>query len=244
MPPHPALFPHKVNWPQGAGPTLPDLCRLDASDQVYSGSRKKHGLKGRPSPSQREVPNDVADRVFGYDNDVHIGIAPGAMRRSANSSVPTWSAIITAGNARTGRSGAEHEYEARWSQTQGIGDPGRNRKSTAGRDQRCCPDLGAAASEVVTSGQLVCSLVLAHGLAADPAPLGHRQARLLGPGPHGGAINPRRAHWISASAGCDERRECLREPGTVRLPEVDLVAHAVQAESGGLGPPASRRDRR
>jgi hypothetical protein len=199
------------------------------------------------------MPNDVADRVFGYDNGVHIGIAPGAMRRSANSSVPTWSAIITAGNARTGRSGAEHEYEARWSQTQGIGDPGRNRKSTAGRDQRCCPDLGAAASEVVTSGQLVCSLVLAHGLAADPAPLGHRQARLPGPGPHGGVINPRRAHWISASAsaaavhasaGCDERRECLGEPGHGSAARGRSRSSRRPGQRWRSRPPASRRDRR
>ena len=39
----------------------------------------------------------------------------------------------------------------------------------------------------MATGQLVCRLVLAHDLGADPAPLGHRQARLLGPGPHGGA---------------------------------------------------------
>jgi hypothetical protein len=229
---------------RSAGPTCRDLCRLDAAQiKFIAGAARNMASKVGPARPSAKCPTTWPTACSAM-TIVHIGIAPGAMRRSANSSVPTWSAVITAGNARTGRSGAEHEYEARWSQTQGIGDPGRNRKSAAGRDQRCCPDLGAAASEVVTSGQLVCSLVLAHGLAADPAPLGHRQARLLGPGPHGGAINPRRAHWISASAGCDERRECLREPGTVRLPEVDLVAHAVQAESGGLGPPASRRDRR
>jgi len=240
-------LPPEREWATGAlVPPAGTFADLAQPRSAYSGSRKKHGLKGRPSPSQREVPNDVADRVFGYDNGCAHWYCP---RGHAQVGQQQRAHLVSCQHGR------ERQNRPIWRRARIRGtlepdarnrrDPGRNRKSTAGRDQRCCPDLGAAASEVVTSGQLVCSLVLAPGPAADPAPPGHRQARLPGPGPHGGAIDPRRAHWISASAsaaavdasaGCGERRECLGEPGTVRLPEVDFAAHAVQAEGGGLGP--------
>ena len=91
--------------------------------------------------------------------------------------------------------------------------------------------------------QLASGLVLAHNLGADPASVGYRQACALGPGPYCGAIDPRLAARTSATAAAifhaptsrDEGGECHGQPRPVRLPEVDFVAHRVEAEGDGLG---------
>jgi len=87
-------------------------------------------------------------------------------------------------------------------------------------------------------------LVLPHNLGADPAALGHGQACLAGPCPHGGAIHPQRS-WSARApppataadspARRDERGKRTAQPGPVRLREVDLIDDTVEAEADGLG---------
>jgi len=124
---------------------------------------------------------------------------------------------------------------------------GRRRQAQAPRDQE--RNRGREPARATTAGPdsrsgLVGGLVLPHDLGADPAALGDRQARLAGPRPDGGAVHPLGrgaatapppAAAASSSAGRDERRERGGQPGLVRLRQVDLVTHSVDAEGDGLG---------
>jgi hypothetical protein len=86
-------------------------------------------------------------------------------------------------------------------------------------------------------------VVSLHDIGTDATPLRHSQPRISCPRPNRRTIDPGRSRRLASPAPTatphpptpgDERRQRVGQPGPVRLPQIDLVAHPVQAEAHGL----------